>query len=60
MQSSFAPFKINTDLRWMNDQRSTGMRNRYAAQENGYRFGFNGQEKTDEIAGAGNHTTALY
>ena len=24
------------------------------------RFGFNGQEKTDEISGAGNHTTALY
>ena len=26
----------------------------------GYRFSFNGQEKTDEISGAGNHTTALY
>jgi hypothetical protein len=26
----------------------------------GYRFGFNTQEKTDEISGAGNHTTALY
>lgn len=25
-----------------------------------YRFGFNGQERTDEIAGTGNHTTALY
>ena len=25
-----------------------------------YRFGFNGQEKTDEISGAGNHFTALY
>jgi len=26
----------------------------------GYRFTFNGQEKTDEISGAGNHNTALY
>jgi hypothetical protein len=26
----------------------------------GYRFGYNGQEKVDEIAGAGNHTTALF
>jgi hypothetical protein len=26
----------------------------------GYRFGFNGQEKVDEIAGAGNHTTAEF
>ncbi len=25
-----------------------------------YRFSINGQEKTDEISGAGNHTTALY
>jgi len=25
-----------------------------------YRYSFNGQEKTDEISGAGNHTTALY
>ncbi|MFA6924923.1 MAG: hypothetical protein WC223_11810 [Bacteroidales bacterium] len=27
---------------------------------NSYRFGFNGQEKTDEISGNGNHNTALY
>ncbi len=26
----------------------------------GYRFGFNGQERTDEIKGIGNHNTALY
>jgi len=26
----------------------------------GYRFGFNTQEKVDEISGAGNHTTALF
>jgi hypothetical protein len=26
----------------------------------GYRFGYNTQENTDEIAGKGNHTTALY
>ncbi len=25
-----------------------------------YRFSFNGQEKTDEISGSGNHTTAMY
>ncbi|GAB4259556.1 MAG: hypothetical protein Kow0079_16600 [Vicingaceae bacterium] len=28
--------------------------------ENGYRFGFNGQEKVDEISGTGNHNTALF
>jgi hypothetical protein len=27
---------------------------------NDYRFGFNGQEKVDEIAGVGNHNTALF
>ena len=27
---------------------------------NPYRFAFNSQEKTDEIAGAGNHNTALF
>ena len=27
---------------------------------NSYRFGFNGQEKTDEISGSGNHNTALF
>ena len=26
----------------------------------GYRFGFNGQEKVDEISGVGNHNTALF
>jgi hypothetical protein len=26
----------------------------------GYRYGFNGQEKSDEIAGTGNHTTAEF
>jgi hypothetical protein len=26
----------------------------------GYRFGFNSQEKTDEISGSGNHNTALF
>jgi RHS repeat-associated protein len=26
----------------------------------GYRYGFNGQEKVDEIAGEGNHNTALF
>ncbi len=26
----------------------------------GYRFGFDNQERTDEISGAGNHTTALF
>lgn len=31
---------------------------RYAAAE--YRYGFNGQEKVDEIAGQGNHYTAEF
>jgi hypothetical protein len=56
----FAGFKINTDLRWMNAQSRTGRRNAYAVRENGYRFTFNGQERTDEIKGIGNHNTALY
>jgi hypothetical protein len=30
------------------------------ANPTNYRFGFNGQEKTDEISGVGNHNTALY
>jgi hypothetical protein len=29
-------------------------------QSRDYRFGFNGQEKVDEIAGIGNHNTALF
>ncbi len=41
-------------------QSRNGMRNVYAVRENGYRFAFNGQEKTDEISGSGNHNTALY
>ncbi len=56
----FAPFKINTDLRWMIAQSRTERRNAYAVRENGYRFAFNGQERTDEIKGLGNHNTALY
>ena len=28
--------------------------------KNCYRYGFNGQEKVNEVAGVGNHTTALY
>ncbi|OJX57979.1 MAG: hypothetical protein BGO89_06155 [Candidatus Kapaibacterium thiocyanatum] len=29
-------------------------------QADGYRYGYNGQEKVDEVAGAGNHTTAEF
>ena len=28
--------------------------------ETGYRYGFNGQEKVDEVSGAGNHNTAMF
>ena len=31
-----------------------------AAWNDGYRYGFNGQVKTDEIAGRGNHNTAMF
>lgn len=31
-----------------------------AFSRGGYRYGFNGQEKIDEIAGEGNHNTALF
>jgi photosystem II stability/assembly factor-like uncharacterized protein len=34
--------------------------NNIATEGSRYRFTFNGQERTDEIAGTGNHTTALY
>ena len=30
------------------------------SSSDGYRFGFQNQEKTDEISGAGNHTTAMF
>jgi hypothetical protein len=36
------------------------MPGRSFSSSNGYRYGFNTQEKTDEISGAGNHTTALF
>lgn len=32
----------------------------FQAGSNSYRFGFNSHEKSDEISGAGNHTTALF
>jgi hypothetical protein len=32
----------------------------YQAGSNSYRFGFNSHEKSNEIAGEGNHTTALF
>jgi len=32
----------------------------FLAGSNSYRFGFNSHEKSDEISGAGNHTTALF
>jgi len=35
------------------------MKGRLFSEKN-FRYGFNGQEKTDEISGAGNHTTAMY
>jgi RHS repeat-associated protein len=52
------------DVIGANDYYSFGMEmpgRSYAAGSAGnYRYGFNGQEKTDEIAGAGNHTTAEF
>ena len=32
----------------------------YPFCKKGYRYGFNGQEKVDEVAGEGNHNTALF
>jgi len=32
----------------------------YTAPNSDYRYGFNGQEKVDEISGSGNHNTALF
>jgi hypothetical protein len=52
------------DVIGANDYYSFGMMmpgRAYAVGTTGqYRYGFNGQEKTDEIAGAGNHTTAEF
>ncbi len=36
------------------------MMNRYMTAGNKFRFGFNGIEKTNEVAGVGNHYTALF
>ncbi len=36
------------------------MEDRSYATGGGYRFGFNGQEKVDEVSGVGNHNTALF
>ena len=36
------------------------MPGRVFSSASGYRFGFNGQEKDDEVSGAGNHNTALF
>ena len=44
--SDYSPFGVELDGRTVSLE--------------GYRFGFNGNEKTDEISGSGNHTTALY
>ena len=44
--SDYSPFGVELDGRTVSLE--------------GYRFGFNTQEKTDEIAGKGNHTTAMY
>ena len=43
--SDYSPFGVELDGRTVSG---------------GYRFGYNTQEKTDEIAGSGNHTTALF
>ena len=43
--SDYSPFGVELDGRTVSG---------------GYRYGFNTQEKTDEISGSGNHTTALY
>jgi YD repeat-containing protein len=50
------------DVAQANDYYSFGMLmpGRGYAGSGGYRYGFNGQEKTDEIAGTGNHTTAEF
>ena len=50
-----------TDVAGANDYYSFGMQmpGRLVSAGN-YRYGFNGQEKTDEIAGAGNHTAAEF
>jgi hypothetical protein len=44
--SDYSPFGVELDGR--------------TVSVDGYRFGYNTQENTDEIAGKGNHTTALY
>jgi hypothetical protein len=50
------------ELLALNDYYPFGMLmpDRNPAAGNGYRFGFNGQEKTDEVYGKGNLNTALF
>jgi RHS repeat-associated protein len=44
--ADYSPFGVQLDGRSMRSE--------------GYRYGFNGQEKTDELSGSGNHTTATF
>jgi hypothetical protein len=51
------------DVITVNDYYSGGMLlpgRTYQAGSASYRFGFNSHEKSDEISGVGNHTTALF
>lgn len=54
----------HADLAGVQDYYPFGMlmpgRYKFAGDSSEYRFGFNGQQRTDEIAGKGNHNTALF
>jgi hypothetical protein len=59
--SDDAPVSSQADLVCSNDYFPFGSQMLERAFSSGvYRFGFNTQERTDEIAGVGNHNTALF
>jgi hypothetical protein len=54
---------FEADVATANDYYPGGMNmpgRKYAQGNSSYRYGFNGQEKSDEISGAGNHYTAEF
>ena len=51
---------FEADVQTVQDYYAFGMQMPGRKLSGGYRFGFNTQEKTNEISGAGNHTRAMY
>jgi hypothetical protein len=57
---TYNPQTVSVSSFWPFGNFSAHWRMLYKSYESGYRYGFNGQEKVDEISGTGNHNTALF